>query len=101
MKVPSGSKQVGNKLRFELIKSAADCVRDWVTKESNSVAVISRGANEDLDSLSWNEEDLVMANCEQAKCQLLCNLNVWKGQAAMALSRLPRLPYKVVQPPPN
>jgi hypothetical protein len=50
MKVPSGSEQVRNKLRFELMKSAADCVRYWATKESNSVAVISRGANEDLDS---------------------------------------------------
>lgn len=96
MKVLSGSEQFGNKLRFEPMKSAADCVRNWATKESYPSAVISKGANEVLDSLSWNEENLVMANCEQAKCKFLCNLNVRKSRAGMAPSRLPRLPYKIV-----
>jgi hypothetical protein len=96
MKVLSGSGQFGNELRFELMKSAADCVQDWATKESNSAAVISRGANEDLDSSSKNEEDLVMANCEQAKQKFLRTLDVWKSPAAMAPIRLPRVPYTII-----
>lgn len=96
MKVLSDSELFRDKFRFELMKSRADCVRDKATKESYSSAVISKGANEVLDSLSCNEEKLVMANCEQAKCKFLCNLNVRKSRAGMAPSRLPRLPYKIV-----